>query len=232
MEIGSGLFEIENRTDIMLSNGYSVIEPIGSSRVFICLTSLQAARWHLPNGSFITNKLILLDDNVTGIAVFYALPNFGVYQLRLNGYFSAEDSGRYQCISENSVEQVETQNIYIYPEGTSKFFIHYYFQNTVKHVIIIIDINVDYIRAKYEQNSLQLITNSTLDLPVGTSSIQLSCSIPNATWVYPQTPYISELSTNSSVLEISIFTIGEAGYYTCIGNDTVVIAINGFGKFY
>ena len=100
------------------------------------------------------------------------------------------------------------------------FFIHYYFQNTVKHVIII-DIYVDYIRAKYEQNSLQLITNSTLDLPVGTSSIQLSCSIPNATWVHPQTPYISQLSTNSSVLEISIFTIGEAGYYTCIGNDTV-----------
>ena len=120
----------------MLSNDYSVIEPIGSDRIFICLSSIDsfhAAFWHFPNGSMITNLLQLSNEVSPGIAVFYALPSIGVYQLRLNGYFSAQDSGRYQCISNNNNVQVATQNLYIFPEGTSKLFVKLYFPNI--HII-------------------------------------------------------------------------------------------------
>ena len=84
----------------------------------------------------------------------------------------------------------------------------------------------------YAQNSIQLTTNNTLDVQVGTAGIQLSCSIANAIWVHPPSPYISMLSNNdSSLLELSLFTMREAGSYWCVGDDTVEIAINAIGKF-
>ena len=108
----------------MLSNGHSVLEPLNSTRVLICLSSVNspdAALWYFPNESMITNRLQFVNDVVPGIAVFHALPSIGVYQLRLNGYFSAQDSGRYQCVSNNSTMQVETQSVYILVNGTSKY---------------------------------------------------------------------------------------------------------------
>ena len=80
----------------------------------------------------------------------------------------------------------------------------------------------------YEQNSIQLTANTSLDIPVGTAMIQLYCSIPNSTWQYPVSPYIS---INNDVLRVSLFSIQTAGSYQCIGNESVEVNINGVGKF-
>ena len=123
--VGSGLFEIDsNGNDVMLKNGVSVLEPVGSDRIFICLSSnntVDAVSWYFPNGSVITNILQFSDDAQPGIAVFHALPEIGVYQLRMNGYFTEVDSGRYECRSNN--DDINTQSVYIYTEtiGTCSY---------------------------------------------------------------------------------------------------------------
>ena len=80
----------------------------------------------------------------------------------------------------------------------------------------------------YEQNSIQLTTNTSLDIPVGITMIQLYCSVPNGTWKHPISPYIS---INNGVLQVSLFSMQTAGRYQCIGNESVKVNINGVGKF-
>ncbi|KAI6649706.1 Receptor-type tyrosine-protein phosphatase F isoform X1 [Oopsacas minuta] len=205
---GSGLFEIcsNNTDDIMLTNGVSVIEPIGSKRVFICLSSVStpdAANWYFPNRSLITNVLKYSDGMEPGIAVFHALLGIGVHQLRLNGYFDETNTGLYQCRPNVTNENIKIQSVYIYTNETG------------------------YIRVTYNQNSVILTTNNSLDIPLGTTMIQLYCPFYNATWLYPESSYIYN---NYNSLEVSVFTIESAGNYQCIGNDTVQININGFGQ--
>ena len=109
----------------MLKNGVSVLEPVGSDRIFICLSSnntVDAVSWYFPNRSGIANILLSSNDINPGIAVFHALPEIGVYQLRLNGYFTEADSGRYECRpnnnNNNNNNNISTQSVYIYTETT------------------------------------------------------------------------------------------------------------------
>lgn len=121
---GSGLFKIsDDETDVMLENGVSVLEPVGSNRRFICLSSnniVDAANWYFPNGSLITNILLRSDDIQPGIAVFHARSEIGVYLLTMNGYFTEVDSGRYECRPNNN-SNINVQSVYIYTETTGMF---------------------------------------------------------------------------------------------------------------